>query len=712
MEIAQQLGNKGLDEVIASYQEINVAKSRIYAILFAFAWAGFWYVLGPGDQPKSPRGWNYPQCLLVLPVLIPMLLLSVAWWIGLKKKWIPQNIWTDAIGAIANILGCALILSRSWDLMICFICYIPMSAVTVGARFNRKIFYLYVLFGVLVVQFASPSNYWLNRPHFAAFAITLCVFLPLSTNRLLSSLKSVSEEAIRSRDAQSRFVATMSHEFRTPLSSVISNAEFIDTDAMSKNQREIMESLTSAARALRNRVNDVLDVRAIDAGKLSILEEAFTFKGLLKTIQSVIDPQALAKNIDFRCVNSDIPDLVLRSDPGRLEQVLINLCSNAVKFTPDEGSVELRVVRSGPDHDGRVPVLITVSDTGPGIPDSEKDRIFLPFHQVSTGAARKGEGIGLGLHLVKSIVAYLQGNVDVRDREEGGSVFSVALTFERAKPGEKPAQYFNLKEAVKEHRKHVKPMRCLVVDDKATNREIAERLFSLVGHSMVGASNGDAGIQEAKNGEFDVILLDLHMPVRSGYSVLKELASDSVTRKIPVVMVSADANPDAIEKTRELGASGYITKPISFAKLLALLEEISNSKNSDVQRNVVMVSDDSDSEELMSGLDVMRASGEPESTISFINTCLAGIDESMEGMYSALRRGDHPAAAMAAHALKNELINVGFPAGAKACGDFRVALEQGTADIVLHRISALIDLLKYQLRAEQAQLSEPTAATV
>jgi len=698
MEIAKQLGNGGLDEVIASYQEINIAKSRIYAVLFALAWAAFWYVLGPGDVPKTPRAWNYPQALAAAPVIVPMLFLSIAWWLALKRKWIKQSIWTDVIGALANIIAISLLLYRAWDLFIAFICYLPMAAITVGARFNRMFFYGYIALSVLVTQFAAPSNYWFNRPHFALFAITLVCFLPLSIGRLLQTIRSVSEEAIRSRDAQSRFVATMSHEFRTPLNSVINNAELIDTDGMSESQQQIVESLTSAAMALRNRVNEVLDVRAIDAGKLAIVEEPFTFCGLLKTVKSVVGPQALAKNIEFKlCADQSISDVVLRSDPGRLEQVLINITNNAVKFTPEEGRVELCVSEGETTKDGRVNVVVTVTDTGPGIPDAEKDRIWLPFHQVSSGAKRTHEGIGLGLFIVSSVVKFMGGKVTVTDRPGGGSVFHVVLSISKAGPGERPVQYFNLKEAVTEHRRRVRPMRCLVVDDKASNREIAERLLTLVGHSMVGASSGLTGIHEARSGTFDVILLDLHMPEVDGSDVLKALRQDPLFQT-PIVMVSADADPTAIAKTKELGASGYITKPISFAKLLALLEEI--SKSTGERKDVVILNSDSDVDSF-SGLDVMRASGDIDATRSFINTCIKGIEENLESMYNALRRGDRTGAFVAAHALKNEYLNVGYSEGALACGEFRDALQQGTADIVLHRIAAMADMLKYKLRNEE-----------
>jgi two-component system sensor histidine kinase RpfC len=368
VRIAAKLRDKDLDAALAAYREPMIARLRVYGILFATCWALLWYTLGPSDVPRTPRFWNYPQAVAVLPYVTIMLVIATAWWLAVKREWVRPARWLDAVGAVANILGVAILLYRAFDLMIGFICYLPIISINVGARFNRIVFYLTIVTAAIIVQIAAPEpNYWVMRPHFALFALILLVLMPMSVVRLLNTVRAVSEVALKSRDAQSRFVATMSHEFRTPLNSVINNAVLIDVQDMTDSQKRIVDALTSAATALRHRVNEVLDVRAIESGSLTVVSEPFQIAALLKTIKDMTEPQAAAKSIRFTIKSDATADLVLCADHTRLEQVITNLATNAVKFTPAGGCVEIRAERDGADAGVHVPVRFVVTDNGPGI---------------------------------------------------------------------------------------------------------------------------------------------------------------------------------------------------------------------------------------------------------------------------------------------------------------------------------------------------------
>jgi signal transduction histidine kinase/ActR/RegA family two-component response regulator len=576
-QIAARLRDDDLDTALAAYREPNIARLRVYGLLFAALWVGLWYSLGPTTVPKTPRWWNYPQAVAMLPYILTMLPLAFVWWVALRRQWVRPSGWIDAAGAIANILGVAILLHLAFDLMIAFIVYLPIISITVGARFKRVVFYGTIIVSVVIVLTAPPDPlYFFAKPHFALFAVTLLVLTPLSVVRLLNTVRAVSEVALKSRDAQSRFIATMSHELRTPLNSVINNAVLIDVDNMPDSQRQIVDALLSSATALRYRVNEVLDMRTIEAGSLTILSEPFRISTLLKSIQDMAEPPALAKNIQLAFVSDDFSDHVLQSDPARLEQVISNLVTNAVKFTPEGGAVEVRAERDGPELNGRVPVRFTVSDTGPGVPENDREKIWLPFHQLSSGSARRHGGVGLGLFLVKSILSYLDGRVDYAPRPGGGSVFTVRLAFSRAAPGVLTTRNLSFKEAVEDHRKRTRPLRCLVIDDASSNLETIERLLSAAGHTIVGALSGQSGITLARERRFDLVLLDLHMPDLTGTDVLAMLQTDGVLPATPVYMLSADASAEAIEEARALGARGYLTKPINYIKLLELLETIAN----------------------------------------------------------------------------------------------------------------------------------------
>lgn len=577
-QIAARLRDNDLDTALAAYREPNIARLRVYGLLFAAMWVGLWISLGPTTVPKTPRWWNYPQAVAMLPYIFTMLPLAIVWWVALRRQWVRLSGWMDAAGAIANILGVAILLHQAFDLMIAFIVYLPIISITVGARFKRVIFYGTIIASVVIVMTAPPDPlYFFSKPHFALFAVTLLVLTPLSVVRLLNTVRAVSEVALKSRDAQSRFIATMSHELRTPLNSVINNAVLIDVDNMPDSQRQIVDALLSGATALRYRVNEVLDMRTIEAGSLTILSEPFRISTLLKSIQDMAEPPAQAKNIRLAFVSDDFSDQVLQSDPARLEQVISNLVTNAVKFTPEGGTVEVRAERDGPELNDRIPVRFTVSDTGPGIPENDREKIWLPFHQLSSGSARRHGGVGLGLFLVKSILSYLDGRIDYAPRPGGGSVFTVRLAFSRAAPGVLTTPNLTFKEAVEGHRKRTRPLCCLVIDDASSNLDTIERLLSAAGHTIVGALNGQAGITLAHERRFDLILLDLHMPDLTGNDVLDMLRANGVMPATPVYMLSADASPDAVDEALVLGARGYLTKPINYIKLLELLETVANN---------------------------------------------------------------------------------------------------------------------------------------
>lgn len=693
IEMAQQLRNEGLDAALEAYKESSVSMQRVIGAGVAVAWLLLWFFLGPGDAPKTPKAWNYPQALAALPAALTIFAISSLWAVIIRRGWLKDSMWLDALGAAASILGVSLLLYRAWDLMIAFVCYLPMICITVGARFNRPIFYATILVCVIATQVAAPHNYWFNRPHFAFFALTLIVLMPLSIVRLLNTIRTVSEVAIRSRDAQSRFVATMSHEFRTPLNSVINNAVLIDSDDMPESQKRIVAALTNGAMALRYRVNEVLDVRAIEAGALTLVVETFRISALLKTIREMTEPAALAKNVRIDIETpGDVAEIVLESDPTRLEQVITNLLTNAVKFTPDGGNVAVRVERGGPDVAGRVPVQITVTDTGPGISDDELASVWLPFHQLSSGSARRHGGVGLGLYLVKSILSYLGGKIDYARSESGGSIFTVRLLLKRAAPGVVPASSLSFREAAAEHRRQTRSMRCLVIDDAPVNLETIDRLLAIAGHSMIGARSGQEGIDKARQEKIDVILLDLHMPDLTGYDVLRELASIGITT--PVYMLSADAGADAMRQTQALGAVGYLTKPINYVKLLALLETVADG----VAGGPAPVA----AVEPLTGMAFVEEMAGEDAAREFAIMLVAELDAEYDVLRKAFEAREFDVAGFAAHSLKNVFLNVGSTEGGRVCEDLRAELRVwngGASSAALDRLAGLVQSTRQQLIA-------------
>jgi signal transduction histidine kinase/CheY-like chemotaxis protein/HPt (histidine-containing phosphotransfer) domain-containing protein len=706
LDLSRDLHDPRVDAVLASFKEPTVSRNRVIALLLIIVWCLFWYWRGPGE-PDSTASFTQPQAVAVLPMLLSMLVASTVWWLTIRQG--VYRPWMDTVGAIANFLGVAGILPLSWNLNCGVLVFLPMASITVAARYSTIPFILAIALSVAIAWFASPQAYWVTRPYFGVFTLLLLVGLPLSVHRLLQAVRVVTEAAIRARDAHSRFVATMSHELRTPLNSVLGATEMLDGETDPKKKSQLFELLSNNAMALRARVNAVLDVRSIESGRMALQIEAFTFNGILKTLAAVARPAAQAKHIDLRMDAGSTGDIVLRSDPARVEQILTNLVTNAVKFTPEYGRVELTISATGVDPQGRVLIQAIVSDNGPGIPAGTKEKIFEPFYQVSAGAKRAHEGIGLGLHIVRSMAELMQGSVTVEDNPGGGALFRWVTPMERAPATEQPSKILRFKEAVAEHRQKVRPMRVLVIDDNASNREIAQRMLQMAGHTMIAATNGEQGIRELQQGHFDLVLLDLHMPGLSGMDVLqyiRQTMAQTQSTMPPVAILSADATPIAMASAKELGAIGYLMKPLATTRLLNLLEDVSAGGALPETLDIIDVRQPTAvTEASESWLDYLRAEGNQEMVQNFIDTCFRGIELHLANLTIALGANDADQSAYHVHALKNELSQLGDKEGVVMCQRLREDVQRDPAAVDLLGFTTHTSMLKARLVASDTVLA-------
>lgn len=565
-EIAQELGSPALNRIVAGYGEHHASIRRVLFMLLVTAWTIFWARFA---GPATARNTLPIEAARLLPWVPALLWIAIAWATAIRLQWIRSGDLVDALGSIANVVGIGVMLHAAWNISISMIAVLPFTTILVGGRLGRRAFYACMAATVLVVGIAAPSGYWVSRPAFIPFALLLLCGLPMTVNRLLSTLAELSRAAIASRDAQSRFLATMSHELRTPLNTVIHAAALIDASRLGKDDQDSLQALRTNADGLLHRVNEVLDVAAIAAGRLRIVDDTFHLQAVLQQVVDMMQAPAARKRIQLQIEPGQAAGLQLAGDPGRLEQALTNLVGNAIKFTPPGGTVELCLQVA----DGCV--RYRVSDSGIGIPDEDKARIFEPFFQVSSGHARRQEGVGLGLHIVRSFCELSGGSVRVDDRPAGGSTFTLELPLRRAEPGDTPATEPETLDALDDHRHRIAPLRCLVVDDNAPNRTIVARLLSRAGHTVAFAESGDEAIAALDKGQaFDLMLLDMHMPNLSGLESLATLSKQPARTRPAVAMLSADSDPAAAERALALGARAYLTKPVIISQLLALLEQV------------------------------------------------------------------------------------------------------------------------------------------
>ncbi|MGB8630300.1 MAG: response regulator, partial [Xanthobacteraceae bacterium] len=391
----------------------------------------------------------------------------------------------------------------------------------------------------------------------------------LQLGELVDSLAEARDAAMEATVAKSRFLANMSHELRTPLNAVIGITEMLieDTEETGNGTaREPLERISRAGKHLLQLINEVLDLSKIEAGKLEINYETIDVAALMHDLVGEVEPLA-AKNGN-RFVVECPPDIgTVRSDPTRLRQIVLNLLSNACKFT-ERGRVSLSVSRSR--SNGEEFLAARVADTGIGMTEDQLAKLFQEFSQADSSTTRKYGGTGLGLAISDRLCRLMGGTIKVESNVGVGTTFSMRLPVDRVdRTGVAGATAVPTAATKAEHVRPARTNRVLVIDDDPTVRDLMRRYLSREGFDVVTAAGGREGLEFARELHPSVVTLDIFMPDLDGWSVLQVLKQDGDLRRIPVILMTIS---DEKQKGITLGASGYLTKPVDRAQLAQLLD--------------------------------------------------------------------------------------------------------------------------------------------
>jgi signal transduction histidine kinase/FixJ family two-component response regulator len=383
-------------------------------------------------------------------------------------------------------------------------------------------------------------------------------------------------QAERANRSKSKFLANMSHELRTPFNGILGMLGLLSTTGLNAQQADYVKTANASASHLLNVLNDILDISALDEGKISIHPEPAHLPQLLHDIESVMRPQAAAKGLGFVFeVSGDIPPWGLM-DATRFKQILFNLINNAIKFT-ERGAVAVSVRRAPPNAQAGTPgigpvLLFSVDDTGIGMAADAMDGLFQRFHQVDNSVARQFGGSGLGLEISQSLARMMGGDIEVRSTPGVGSCFTLELPFRLCEPPAAISALLPLTVST-ESMGQAATRSILVAEDNPVNRKFVGILLERMGYQTTFCENGQLTVECVQQQEFDLVLMDVHMPVMDGLAATRAIrALEGAVKNIPIIALTADAMNNAQEEALAAGVNFFVTKPVHMAELQEAIE--------------------------------------------------------------------------------------------------------------------------------------------
>jgi signal transduction histidine kinase/DNA-binding response OmpR family regulator len=506
---------------------------------------------------------------------------------------------------------------------------------------------------------------------------------------LAAELRASQREAEAASAAKSAFLANMSHEIRTPFHGLMGMLSLLRETGLNAKQVDYLRTATESADHLLAILNDILDMSQLEAGRLTLSPVPTDLRALLRDVEALMRPQASAKSLALHFdADPGVPEqLVL--DPTRVKQVLFNLLSNAIKFS-DRGAVvlDVRTRPASPGHGAWLDFVVT--DTGMGMDAATLARLFTRFGQGDSSTSRRHGGTGLGLEISRNLARLMRGDITVRSQLGEGSVFSFSLPLlavpEAAAPdASSPAHALPPARA----------LRVLVAEDHPVNRQYLAALLENLGHQTHFTANGQEAVQAAREQVFDVVLMDLHMPVMDGIDATKAIRSlpERAAAAVPIVALTADAFEHTRDRCLVAGMNDFLTKPVSPQKLASSLRRLFGEAGNawaaggpDIEQTLLPAQLQAhpviDTGALQMALQAMPK----ERLAQLIDAFLEQGPQTVQRLRTAVRDAQPLELRVNAHAAKGAALNLGLTGLAATAS----ALHEGAAHLPAHEIARLV----------------------
>ncbi len=513
------------------------------------------------------------------------------------------------------------------------------------------------------------------------------------TNRQLeaSSMQAnlMARESLRANKAKSEFLANMSHEIRTPLNAIIGFSDLLSDESLSEQQETYVNVISHAGVNLLGLINDILDFSKIEAGKLDTECVHCSLKELIESVDAFLRSEAERKGLEFRITHdAEVPGRIY-SDPTRVRQCMVNLIGNAIKFT-DRGHVHIHLSLS--ESGGKHCIRFDVEDTGIGIAEDKLEIIFDSFSQANTSTTRNFGGTGLGLAITKSLAELLEGSVSATSKPGQGSVFSLVIPAGVDPTKESPLQLESKEVRPTDHQEQSFTGRVLVAEDNPSNQMLIKIMLRNMGLDVCIVENGQEAVDLACDQHFDMIFMDMQMPVMNGYEAAAALRKKKMT--VPIIALTANAMKGDAEKCIKAGCNEYLPKPVNrknLEKVMAGYLDDTHVEAADSQqcpspaedRTVPPAYDDS---VLISSL-----ADDPE-FVQVLDIFIETLPKMLDSIRAAWRQSDMDTLKRQIHELKGAGGSAGFPVVMEHAAQIENTIETGQADQLAQTVEELLGL--------------------